>query len=346
MAIQDIKQLVIERIKSLSMWEVSSNGIQWTVRCPYCGDSTNKSHGHFSIKIDPETTDPMVYRCLKCNESGVVTDETLDDIGVYLDTPLKEDLKANNKLARSKHRPRGAKANNYLIPIDFRYRNSKNKINYLQERLGIEYNTEMIQSNRIIVNFTDFLAQNELKVPPGISDGMRSLLDSTYVGFLSSNGNKIVFRNISDQNQFNRYFKVTIDPYDNSSNNFYTLPSRLNILYTGDVNIRVAEGTFDILSVYYNLDHPWGDNDLFFASCGYGFSRILKYCIGNGINTGLNLHIYSDADKPDREHQFQLRGQLYQVYLQNIYVHRNLSPNEKDFGVPKERIEERIYKFK
>ena len=118
------------------------------------------------------------------------------------------------------------------------------------------------------------------------------------------------------------------------------------MLYTEPINIHIAEGTFDILSVYLNLQPELSQNSLFFASCGYSFSTILKYLIYTGVNTDINLHIYSDNDKTDEDHLRLLRTPFYQTWIDKIIIHRNIYVGEKDFGVPKDHIQEYSYQLK
>ena len=48
----EIKREVINLLQTLPVCKPSTNMKNWTVRCPYCGDSKTANHGHFSILID------------------------------------------------------------------------------------------------------------------------------------------------------------------------------------------------------------------------------------------------------------------------------------------------------
>ena len=62
-----------------------------------------------------------------------------------------------------------------------------------------------------------------------------------------------------------------------------------------------------------------------------------------GINTGLNVHIYADKDKSDKEITKLIRN--YYPWLNSLTIHRNGS-GSKDFGVPKDMIIDTSVKYK
>ena len=43
----EIKEQIINQLKTLPVCKPSSNMRNWVVRCPYCGDSLNPKHAHF-----------------------------------------------------------------------------------------------------------------------------------------------------------------------------------------------------------------------------------------------------------------------------------------------------------
>ena len=339
----EIKFKLIELLKTLPMCKSDSTGREWTVRCPYCGDSKNPTHGHFSILIDTNSDRPLLYRCFKCNESGILNNQVLEDLGIYTTQSFIKDFKTYNLLSGKKISYNIDKPKTYSIPdinkIDF---NIQEKLSYLNNRLGINLSVNEYKDYNIIFNFTDFMEYNNISKSI-IKDRSRLELDTNYVGFLSSNKNKIVFRSVNDNGWFGRYYKVTIDVYNRSPNTFYGINNSIDLLYTDNIDIHIAEGTFDILSIYMNLREKNKNNSLYYASCGYSFSSIIKYLISIGICTNLNLHIYSDNDKTDEDHIKLLDNNFYRIWIDKIYIHRNTYNEEKDFGVSKEKIKEIIY---
>ena len=94
---QYLKSSIIERLKTLPVCKPTSNMRNWTVRCPYCGDSKISNHGHFSILLDLNSDAPILYRCFKCNESGILTPQTLEDLDIGSTLELDKQLKLFNR---------------------------------------------------------------------------------------------------------------------------------------------------------------------------------------------------------------------------------------------------------
>lgn len=344
----ELKNQIISMLKTLPVCKPSSNLKNWTVRCPYCGDSKTANHGHFSILIDTSSDRPMLYRCFRCNESGILTEDTLNDLRIGISEDLKNSINIYNKkssfISRKLDLPK-----KYEVPEWNHDGISYQKIEYINSRLGTNISYDEAREYKIILNFTDFLLHNN--IPIGMKDSMIKVgtvreLDKNYVGFLSSNNNKITFRNINDRGFFGRYYKVTLDLINTSPNTFYALNSMYDLVYTDDIHIFIAEGTFDILSIFKNLNYAALSNRLFIASCGFGFNRIIKYLIYQGVTTDINLHIFADNDKSDKEILQMFQNSFYRIWIDKIIIHRNSYPGEKDFGVPKERINDYKYILK
>ena len=349
-----MKQIIIDRLQTLPVCKPSSNKQNWVVRCPYCGDSSHGGHGHFSIRIDVNSDAPMIFRCFRCNESGLLTAKTLDDLDIGLPQDLQRSLELINRMPGNSEYFRD-KIKPYRVPVPEDTGENARKLHYINKRIGSKLTYEECAEYRIILSIAEFMRANHLKISKNddgnsINIPLKSLqeLETNYLGFLSSNNNKITFRDITpDQHGFfGRYYKVTIDIFNQSPNTFYGLKNQFNLLYTGPIDVHISEGTFDILSVYRNLKHDESQNALFFASCGYGFGTILKYLVYMGVDTDVVLHIYSDNDKGDFEHRRSLKKYGIPIWLDQVIVHRNGYPGEKDFGVPKSRIKEYSYELK
>lgn len=311
---------------------------------PFCGDSLNKSHGHLSIKIDVNSDAPMLYRCLKCNVSGLVNDTFLEELGVFLDSENRKQLKSFTKRSMKIARLVNLDVENYIVPL---YQDSslcERKINYIQNRIGINLNLANARDYKILLNFFDFLKANELLKPDenhlvGLNYNTICNLNDNYVGFLSTNNNCIVFRDITGKQKY-RYFKVILNGRNVNMDSFYSVPLKLPLMYTHDIHIHVAEGVFDILSIKENLIKDTETN-YFYATCGFGSINIIKYLIHHGMNTNVHFHIYSDNDKTDWNHTKYLFTKNYLTeWIDHIYIHRNKFKNEKDYGVPLHKIED------
>lgn len=305
---------------------------------PFCGDSLNENHGHLSIKIDVNSDAPMVYRCLKCNISGLVNDTFLEELGIFLDSESKKELKSFTKRSMRVARLVNLDVEEYYTPLSQDSSLCERKIDYIQDRLGIALTPAKARDHKIVLDFFDFLKANQLLEPDenhlvGLNYKTMCNLNDHYVGFLSTNNNCIVFRDITGKQKY-RYFKVVLNGKNINMDSFYSIPLKLSLMYTHPIDIHVAEGVFDILSIKENLIKDTETN-YFYATCGFGSVNIIKYLIHHGLNTGVRFHIYSDNDKTDWNHTKYLFTKNYLTeWIDHIYIHRNCFKGEKDYGVP------------
>lgn len=340
----DLKELIIEELKKTqSVLNISLSKINHYVRCPYCGDSLNPNHAHLSMKIDiSDPTSPMLFRCLRCNTSGMVTETLLEDIGVFLDSETKKNLRSYTKRSMKLAKLVNLNVERFFVPLSNEDSLTSRKIEYVRDRLGIDLDVKSAVDYKIILNFFDFIKANEL-----IDDSDRYLLNldynticnlhNHYVGFLACNNNAIIFRSI-DKDSKMRYRKVILNERNVNNNSFYSIPTKLNLMYTNPVDIHVAEGIFDILSIKENIVKDLTTN-FYYATCGFGSSSILRYIVNTGLNTDLSLHIYSDNDKSDWDHLKYIKNKSYLLeWVDHIYIHRNTFSDEKDYGVTSNHI--------
>jgi len=353
MVSQELKIEVINLLRTLPVYHQNSMGTQHTVRCPYCGDSTKHSnHAHFSIKIDLSDDGPMLYNCLRCPVSGILTNDVLAELGLSLSG---ESYTQMNKFAKSSARKMFNTTGEYTVTqlkIPQYEDNSLNrpKLEYLKQRIGADFSFEECSDLKILLNLQDFVRINEI---PGFanckSDKILNILNENYIGFLSTNNNVITMRNINPTvDKKYRYYKLMINAFYNNPNSFYGVPKSYDIMYTKPVDVHITEGTFDILSVYKNLIGEDTERNFFYAACGFGNVRIIKYLLYYGLNTNVNIHIYADKDKSDYDHKKYLRTikDTDLVWIKNIYIHRNAFPGEKDYGVPLDHIDDTFMKLK
>lgn len=342
-SIVELKERLIDEFqRTQPVFYTSTNKVQNYVRCVFCGDSYNENHGHLSIKIDVHGDSPMVYRCLKCNVSGLVTDTFLEELGIFLDTNDKKILKSYTKRSMKVARLVNLDVENYVVPVSQNTDENKRKLEYLNERLGIQFGISEVQNHKIILSFFEFLKTNDLIKPDndhlvGLHYSMMKALNDFYIGFLSTNNNCIVFRDITNSQRY-RYFKVVLHEKNVNMDSFFSIPSKLHLLYTNPVEVHIAEGIFDILSIKENVIKET-ENHFYYASCGFGCVNILKYLIHHGINTNVTVRIYSDNDKTDWNHKkYLFNGSYLTEWIDHIYLHRNKYPQEKDYGVPANKI--------
>lgn len=334
---REIKEFIIDRLKELNVYRVDDNGTEHTIRCPYCGDSKDPTHSHLGIYIDPNEDTPMPWHCFRCGEGGRVTDDFLDDIGIRLDENAMSQLRNYNKKLAKINKKGIIRTERFIVPqCDPGYLNDE-KLAYVNRRLGTQFDYQMAKDHKIIPSIMAFMMANEIHKFENLPGWVPKVIERDYVGFLSTNNNLLTFRNIREDGKGRRYYKIIINPLNPDNATFYSIPTRLDLLYTGQLDVHIAEGTFDIVSIRHNIDPP-GENRIFYASCGYSYMGILKHLARNGINTHINAHIYADADKSDYDHINMIKKNPVSAFIEHAYLHRNGMKGEKDYGVPADRI--------
>lgn len=337
--IKETKEKILEALKTLPVCEPNSTETQWVVRCPYCGDSHDQSHGHLSIHLDTTSDDTMLWRCFKCDESGLVTEDLLKDLGLYIDTELKSYLKDASRKASKYNKFLNDYVEKLIIP---KYSSgiSKRNLDYINQRIGTKFTIDDADRYHMILDLGEFMSVNGLKEIPGVSSRMTWFVQQNYVGFLTANKNTMVMRRVTDIKTAKRYLKYKINPMNQNPAGFYNIPRELNIMTNQDIHLHVAEGIFDILSIEKNLYFQEDTNiNIFFASCGFGPMTVVQYLVYMGIGGNIILHVYCDNDKSDWEEIKVLRRREEMLpWCKEIYFHRNQFENEKDYGVPLDKI--------
>ena len=135
-----------------------------------------------------------------------------------------------------------------------------------------------------------------------------------------------------------RYVNYNIfGKYDNTKR-FYTIPTQIDLLDPRPLQLHIAEGPFDILSIYTNLrDH---DRSIFSSIGGSGYAGLLRIFICELKCPNMEIHIYPDNDV-SRDYILDIID-ILRPFKYTFYIHRNLYPGEKDFGVSASKIQEAI----
>lgn len=305
------------------------------VRCPLCGDSMKHQDGaHCGIWIRPGQ--PLIYHCWICDESGIVNTSFMESLGITNGSVLN-DLNLLNRAGM-----KGAKLQstfhmrtkdwNPSIPVIQDTKNNQEKLEYMRSRLGIPFTYKSLEGLRIIFSLDDFLKLNHLRIHPKYQKS-RFFLNRDYVGFLSTTKDMITFRNIRDSKY--RYIKYPVFENNPLEMQSYTLPSQVNMLEPS-VDLHLAEGTFDILGVFFHIQHANLKNQIYSSVCGSAYKKTIQYFLRKGFLTNLNIHIYSDRDK-----DLDFYRNIYYDYAEwfrSFHVYYNMK--SKDTGVTKDEIEE------
>ena len=318
--------------------KIAAGGREIVKRCHICGDSKNLSDAHMYIGFRDGT---IVYNCFKCGAKGIVDRKFLKDMGCYEQSIIdlcSEQNSKNNNLSSTKSRAlfASSKAKHLLIPLsnnDFAIK----KFNYIANRLGLAIDSSFIQRFKIILNLKDFLDLNGITRytrDPTVID----ILDKFFLGFLSADNCYVILRRMVPEGKLPEYIDYRFVNYNifnlsDSAKKYYTIPTTVNM--NQPLSIHIAEGVFDILSIYLNLQHD-NPNALYTAICGKSYEEIVKYIIVEYGFMNCNLHIYPDADIDTRI--IKSIANKVRIFGMSTFIHRNTFQGQKDFGVSKDLI--------
>lgn len=307
-------------------------------RCFYCADSSNMRKGHFYISV-PKEDEPSYFYCQKCHAQGIVTNDKLIEWGIFNSEMGVEITRYNSKvLTLTKNKKF---ANNFVYNI----RNSLItedklslfKLKYINDRLGTNLTLGDCIQNKIVLNIKDLIQENRLELTrhPNIVDQ----LDANFLGFLSYDNAFVNMRNLGIKEVYQsidkRYINYNVfDKYDNTLK-FYVPPINIDLLDPSPVRLHLAEGPFDILSIKYNLVGP-SNRDIFVSVGGSSYKGCLRHFITNMGLYNLEIHIYMDNDQSQKT--IYDTSNLLRYFNIPLYIHNNAYPNEKDYGVPRDRI--------
>lgn len=338
---EDYNNFLLSNIKPFA--RRVSGGREINCRCFYCSDSKNQNKGHFYIScLSDNSNAPSLYNCVKCHSKGIVTHSKLLEWGLFDPEISSQLFQYNTKiLSLSENRKfRDSEIYNISNTIISEDDLSKYKLKYINNRLGTNLSFKDCIDNKIVLNLKDLLESNKLEPTryPNIIDQ----LDRGFLGFLSYDNAFINMRNLDIVKDIyeginRRYINYNIfDKYDNT-NKFYVIPTSINMEYP--IKLHIAEGPFDALSIKYNLvKEPF--NNIYVAIEGSGYFGIIRTFITKLMLINVEIHVYADNDI-ERDTIVNIAN-FIRVFNIPLYLHRNLFPGEKDFGVPIDKINEYI----
>lgn len=309
------------------------------MRCPFCGDSrTNKSETNFNISIPTEEKPKWLYICFRasCREKGYITPEFLR----MLDINSFEANVALNKINKkeSKNKKYKNKSKRYLE--NFPSTNDKlslAKLGYINNRLGLELTLKDLIKLKIHTNLNELLRMNEITVSKK-REKYYDLLSIYGISFISTYNDYVNIRNTTNSDKIRRYSIVDIFEDEEEKLKFYTIPTKIDVFSTEPIVINLAEGSFDILSVYYNLDidREYG-NHIFSAVAGSSYEKTLIHLIRQYGLIDIIVNIFSD-DGIDLDAYKKLLKSI-KKYVYNVEMKVYYNKKYKDFGVSKDQIE-------
>lgn len=326
----------------------ASGGRVITCRCFYCPDSDTPSHSHFYISI-PDGKSPSLFYCQKCHAKGMVTPSKLLEWGIY-DGDLALELNIYNKRVLSL--PENWKYKNSFIYrlMNDRIRDvpmSYTKLNYVNQRLGTNLSFSNILRLKMVLNLGDVIDRNRLQFTR--DPRIVHQLDESFVGFMSHDNAFVNLRylNLIPEDELHesirkRYINYNlVGKYENTCR-FYNIPSEFDLDDPRPLRLHFAEGPFDAVSICLNVRKSL-DRDIYIAVGGSGYKGVIRYFILLLKLPNLEIHVYPDNDM-GRDEVLDIFDYLEPLRM-DFYIHRNVYPGEKDFGVPGDRINETIEKI-
>ena len=285
---------------------ITQNSSHFIFRCPFCGDSSNKTKGHLYV-----SKDKPVYRCARCGESGHYS-------------RLLNILNINN-VVLPKTAFGNSKTNyNQGYSSFVKYTISDDAEAYLNKRLG-NVSIDPDEANIVSSDEMKVIYSGSQKYNPK----RRLPVDS--INFLTYNKRKIVCRvyGESDLEYFGRYDNIALA----DGSDVYVLNNKRNYSeYIKHKTIVIAEGIFDILNTYYNVK-IFPKDAVYTAALNAHIGK--AYEIGSSVALSFypKIVVLADNDKKDFDYLKCIPNSM----RKNVSIYRNKLG--KDFGEEKVQYE-------
>lgn len=330
--------------------EAKLNGAKTEVmiNCPFCnkeGRLDTNRHMYISLGYNDK---PPQYNCFKNSKHrGLLTKNALNEMTNYsplINDELLNDIQSNTKTNNIYYKNTINELQYYPFKIPLPSNNIyiEEKINYINNRLGLNLSLNELVYNKVIFSLKEFLIYNKIQTITR-SQNTIELLDKYFIGFLNNNNSVITFRNICKDDNIlpqqlqKRYIYYTI--LEKIQNGHYIIPSTCDIYK--HITLNIAEGIFDILSIFYNLQKANRENNICVAIGGNAYLKTIQYFLETIGLIDLEIHIYIDNDI-DKNILNKIKKILTPLQIP-VFIHINMAEDEKDFGVPINRIKEYSY---
>lgn len=334
----------INRIRSFyPSLKIASGGSEVVVRCPFCGDSRDPKHAHFYISVPRSGDELSFYDCKRasCSSHGILDSDVLRRLGCE-DTNTLVDINKHNSDVLSLPRYKSLKQID-IYPLRLGYTRetplNQAKLQYINNRIGANFSIADLSKLKIFLNLYDVISYNRLEFTR--HENICHDLDKYFIGFVSYDNSYCGMRKLTERELYKavnkRYINYTLVNKLTDSKNFYVIPTEIDVFDPTPVKIHIAEGQFDILSIFYNLNHCNTKQSVYIACGGKSYLQALEFVL---LETGIinyEIHYYPDRDVID-EHFFKTVQSKIQLLPSDIYIHRNMYDGEKDYGVPREKI--------
>lgn len=339
---EQIKQYLLQVLNNPS---VVSGGSEIACPCPFCGEQRKKLYiGPFDL-----SDNPIQYNCFVCGTNGYVDQYFLDNCGIS--TQIDPEVLKSNK--GNSYKTKGIDQDIYHNINWFQITDnelSKYKLNYINRRLGTQLTFQDCIDNKIILNIHDLLQLNHINYLTRHQDIVNQL-NMYFIGFLSRSNSMLNMRNMVFNTDISLKLHESIQKkYINykifqtsASNDFYILPTNIDI--TKHIRVYIAEGAFDILGIKYNLIKS-NDNCIYIAGKGKAYEKALIWLIKTLASYDMEVHYFPDKDVPN----YTIKNTIWKFKsafpMYRFFIHNNKYENEKDYGVPENRISDFMWEEK
>ena len=324
---KEFKQELIQEIL-LNIQPSYYKNYELNVRCPFCGDSIkNANSAHLSIRINPDDDQPLVFRCLRCNSTGIFNGTTLSMIGVY-SSSNSTNIERYNRLSCKKH---GLTSSKKGLNIKFPELQINDlvlqKHRYIENRLGTSLDINELHEKKIVYDFVSLLKYNKIEKIYGSVDQIKAL-QNDHVGFLSARNDFINFRDMTGNHK--RYYIYKIMRNIDTTGKFYIIPNNIDPFNNDIKYINLTEGVFDILGLYYNIMNKYEYNTVYAAINGSGYLNVIKFILEQGLLCDVNVNIFSDNDRSPDYYKNMIKTLM--PFVNDVRLFYN--DIGKDYGVP------------
>lgn len=309
----NIKEKILEEIeKNVDVFHKISS-IRYKIRCPICGDSqSDPKDSHMYLRCDHDPTIPILYYCFKgnCGARGAVGKDFLDRLGIKIDGIEEFTNQTFNKISY-------IKKTNIDIITGLPIMNSS-QVKYIESRLGKGFTYEDYDKFKIIWDMNSIIP---FITDPRVRNTLPNNRDS--ISFLSDDKSAVLTRFFWDEEP--RWKKSKLFSFDNKS--FYTIKAILDLFTSEQIVINIAEGIFDILSVFKNFNDC--NNSVHIASLGADYESAIVYAINNGfIGSNVIIRIYIDSNIDEKILRNKIKK--YTWLFSKLYIIKNIK--WEDFG--------------
>lgn len=282
----------------------------------------------------------MPYQCFRadCGETGILTTETLQLLGCS-DTEVLLELASHNRTISTKlEKGFNEKINHDYQVVNLSLSDNQAKLDYINNRLGVNFRFEDLRNFKIQLGLYDFLRGNYIN-NLAFKKSQCDLLDQYTIGFLSMYSDYLICRDITSTLETGmRYtmYRIRGRATENDKK-LYCIPAQLDLLDPHPADINIAEGTFSILGAYLHTkkgrDNP---NSLWLANCGSGYKNTLLHVVKQFGLYDVNLHIWSDSEIGIKKYEKLLRDVSDRTRIRACHIYYN--KKAEDFGVPGNQI--------